>query len=563
MTTFRQNSTSLQEGIVTTAANSVLVSRIKKLTLTIFSVALLYFSVQLLRYHFLLVTFPYPLESFEGAMLVTTDLLLKGENPYALRNMPVAMNVYGINYHLLVFPFAKLWGSTFLVHRAISGFFLLLSCMLLFVILRRHQIDGIYCFSAVLILYASLLYRYTAVAKPDGPGFFLFLLSAYIVYLRRYSSWSLILSIILGVMAFYTKPYFVLSIPYLTAYLFFFVSKKKAIIYGSLGLVLLGVTVLIVNRVFETYFVNTFFNHINVATNELQQLQLQLEFFIMYNAGIFIILLTYTAISILDNRWEFSLRKITFPAMRRELATRLNLVDQEQPLIRVTFPFSLFCLLFSFGLFYFKLGRHVGNLMTYAYHLMTPFLLVYSYSFLNTPLRNDRWVKHRNRYNQWLFIPCVLISLSLLYSSASYLKNSPEWTDVEDWQQLERLTFSYDHILNSQVLVSLLLDQNKPVYDTGQTEFFQYSHYSSNWLEGWLIPNIDVSMQWAAYEKSINLAVRQEEFDAIIVTSREHRSYLAGLEEHYLMVDTIGVCMFHSAQCALLELWEPKTMNPE
>jgi len=104
------------------------------------------------------VTFPYPLESFEGAMLLTTRVLLHGENPYALANMPVAINVYGINYHLLVYPFARLWGSTFLVHRAVSAVFIWLSCILFFVILRRHKINPLYSLSAVLIWYASLLY---------------------------------------------------------------------------------------------------------------------------------------------------------------------------------------------------------------------------------------------------------------------------------------------------------------------------------------------------------------------------------------------------------------------
>jgi hypothetical protein len=531
----------------------------KKLILASFSVILLCFGIQLLRYHYLLVTFPYPLESFEGAMLLTTNLLLKGENPYALENMPVAINVYGINYHLLVYPFARLWGSTFLVHRALSAIFILLSCILFFVILRRHRINLLYSISAVLILYASLLYRYTAVAKPDGLGFFLFLLSAFIVYLMEYSTWSLVMSVFLGILAFYTKPYFVLSIPYLVSYLFLFVSKKKAIFYGALAFVLLITTAFMINHIFETYFVNTFFNHINVATNNFRQMTGQLGFFSLFYSGIILIFIVYFSLSVLDRVRSGELPGLGFDAIKKEFIKRIDLFSYEKPLIKIAFPFSLYCLILSFGIFYFKLGRHVGNIMTYAYHLITPFFLIYIFSLLDLPLKNVHLARRRDNYNYALLLPCILVSLYLLYSSATYLKDSAEWTDREDWRRIEQIMSSYKNIMNSQVLVSLLLKQNKPVYDTGQTEFFQHSHYRFRWLEGLLLPNADISRQWTEYENSIRQAVSHQEFDAIIIAPWEHRSYLDGIEKNYSMVDKVGVCMFHTAQCALLEIWEPKS----
>lgn len=540
------------------AATVASFSTAKKLILVFFSLILFYFGFQIIRYHYLLVTFPYPLESFEGAMLLTTNLLLKGENPYALENMPVAINVYGINYHLLVYPFARLWGSTFLVHRAVSAIFILLACVLFFVILRRHQVNILYSVSAVLILYASLLYRYTVVAKPDGLGFFLFLLSVFIVYLMGYSTWSLVISVVLGVLAFYTKPYFVLSIPYLAIYLFLFVSKKKAVFYGAFAFVLLLTTAFIINRVFETYFVNTFFNHINVATNDLGQLAEQLEFFTIFYSGILLILIVYSSLPVLDKVQSGAWQNLRNVRIKEELISRINLFGYDKPFIKTTFPLSLYCLILSFGLFYFKLGRHVGNIMTYAYHLITPFFLIYVFSLINVPLKNIHLAKRRDNYNYALLLPGILVSLYLLYTSATYLKDSREWTDIADWRRIEQITRSHKNIMNSQVLVSLLLDQNKPVYDTGQTEFFQYSHYSVKWLDGLLLSNDKISRQWNRYENSIRQAVSQQEFDAIIVTPREHRSYLRGIEQTYSLVDKIGVCMFHTAQCALLEIWEPK-----
>ncbi|HEX9386140.1 MAG TPA: hypothetical protein VF918_07465 [Anaerolineales bacterium] len=552
-----------QESTMNIAATIASFSTAKKLILGFFSLILFYFGIQLIRYHYLLVTFPYPLESFEGAMLLTTNLLLKGENPYALENMPVAINVYGINYHLLVYPFARIWGSTFLVHRAISAIFILLSCILFFIILRRHQVNVLNSFSAVLILYASLLYRYTAVAKPDGLGLFLFLLSIFIVSLMQYSTWSLVVSVVLGVLAFYTKPYFVLSIPYLVTYLFLFVSKKKAIFYGVLAFVLLITTAFMINQIFETYFVNTFFNHINVATNDFRQLTGQLELFSIFYSGIILIFIVSSSLSVLDKIQGGALQNLRLEILKKELINRINVFNYEKPFLQIAFPFSLYCFILSFGVFYFKLGRHVGNIMTYAYHLITPFFLLYVYSRLDVPLKSIHLIKRRDMYHYVILLPGILVSLYLLYSSATYLKDSPEWTDMKDWERVEQIMSSYKNIMNSQVLVSLLLEQNKPIYDTGQTEFFQYSHYSLTWLDGLLLPNADISRQWTRYEDAIGSAVREEEFDAIIVTPLEQRSYLQGFQEHYVMVDKIGVCMFHTGQCALLEVWEPKSSMPQ
>ena len=530
----------------------------KKITFIAFSLILLYFAIQLVRYHYLLVTYPYPLESFEGAMLLTTDLLLDGENPFALDRMPAAMNVYGINYHWVVYPFAKIWGSTFIVHRAVSAFFLLISCILFFVVIRRHGINLVYSISAVLLLYASLLYRYTPLAKPDSVGFFLFLLSVFIVYLMQYSTPSLLISGILGVAAFYAKPYFVLSVPYIALYLFLFISKKKALLYGIVAFLLFLGTAFFVNGIFETYFLNTLFNHVNVATNDIPHLQMQLEFFLIFYSGIFLILLACLLLFVLDKSPDAPWRNLKFETLRNELTKRIDVFRFDKPFITMAFPLSVFCLILSSLLFYFKLGRHHGNIMTYAYHLMTPFFLIYVFKLIDSPLKNPNLVKRRENYGYVLLMPCILLSLYLLYASASYLKDSPEWLASEEWWQIEQITTSHQNIMNSPVIVYLLVEQNKPVYDTGQTEFFQESHYPFEWLDAIFPSNSEISARWDEYEASIRSSVANKEFDAIIMESPEEYSFLQGFEDHYTRTDLLAICIFHTAQCTLLEVWEPK-----
>src|SRR4051812_8085724 len=85
----------------------------------IFAVALMYFAVRIVSYHCHLVNFPYPNTYREGALMTTTEALVRGKNPYALALQPQYTNVYGIVYPLFVWPWAKLFGISMVVHRIV------------------------------------------------------------------------------------------------------------------------------------------------------------------------------------------------------------------------------------------------------------------------------------------------------------------------------------------------------------------------------------------------------------------------------------------------------------
>ena len=62
---------------------------------------------------------PAPQEMREGAAVWLTRLLLEGRNPYSLTELPASTNVYGILYHLVVYPLARVFGNGFAVHRIV------------------------------------------------------------------------------------------------------------------------------------------------------------------------------------------------------------------------------------------------------------------------------------------------------------------------------------------------------------------------------------------------------------------------------------------------------------
>src|SRR5688572_6207305 len=67
-----------------------------------------------------IITAPGPMEYREGAIVATNAILMRGGDPYAIENLPVYMNTYGVGYNLVVLPFARMFGVGFATHRAVS-----------------------------------------------------------------------------------------------------------------------------------------------------------------------------------------------------------------------------------------------------------------------------------------------------------------------------------------------------------------------------------------------------------------------------------------------------------
>lgn len=107
---------------------------------TLLSIFLIGAAILLFAYHMRVITFPYPSEYREGSMIQTTNVLLNGENPYAIVNQPQDTNTYGIFYSIVCYPFAKISGSSLQLHRAVSGIFIFLSCLMVFLFawIKKH-----------------------------------------------------------------------------------------------------------------------------------------------------------------------------------------------------------------------------------------------------------------------------------------------------------------------------------------------------------------------------------------------------------------------------------------
>jgi hypothetical protein len=409
----------------------------------------------LFYYHFSIVSFPFQLEYREGAPLITTSILASGGNPYQLDSLPQHLNNYGIFYSLLCAPISKIFGNTFYLHRLISGIFILLTCVVVFLYSKRTKKTFHTQILLILLLYASLLFNQTPLSRPDSLGMFLFVLSLYLTDKFNYSFPILLLTTILGILAFYTKTFYLLTFPYISFYLFLFDSKKKGILFGVLSFSALIISLVIVEWVvMPGYTYNCFFNLMNATKFSIEHIVFQSKFYFISNfAALFILIVV--VILLLKNKFNAILIKI--------YSLKINISSVNKPLLNVKMPSEFVYLFLSVTIVILKLAGHTGAYMTYYYQLLSPFILLSTIWILNK-FEFDR------KYFGLLLVSNILIFIFIILPPIklnSVIKS--------DWGKINSIVEQNDIILNSPFIVSCLINHNKKIFDSGHSIYFVFS----------------------------------------------------------------------------------------
>jgi hypothetical protein len=301
-----------------------------------------------------------PLEYREGASLVSTQWLLNGQNPYSAQSLPAATNVYGILFNVCVYPWAWLFGNTFAVHRWVVAALLAGMCVLVYDILRRQGAGRWAAVPAVIVFYAILVSHYAVVARPDYLGMLLFLSCLYVTWRGRFSTPWLAVGMTLAILAFFTKPYFLLAIAIVPAYLFLQTSKLRGVIYFAIGIALSGLASLAIARMFPFYFYCTFTFHRIYTPLEWETWRHQFRDFSILHAG-FLALIVAGAV-----QW-----------LRRGGLSggRINLAHLEKPLLSGHVDFFAIALLLGFVAL-MHIGRNLGAYLIYFVQLLSPFVII-------------------------------------------------------------------------------------------------------------------------------------------------------------------------------------------
>jgi hypothetical protein len=453
------------------------------------------------------VFYPYQHEYREGAPLQVVRAFLDGKNPYSFGMQPAYTYVYGFLYPLLNTPISRTLGLTLANARIMSWLYAMAAAFLVFRFSRRAI--GSAALAGLLAVTFLFSDPERAIAQPEALGVLLLLGSMLIPLWGRFSPLSLSLGVLLSLLGFYTKPYYLIGLGYTAAYLFIFRSKGRAIVYFAGALAGLALSMALINRVFPAYLNDCFFHHQNVATYSFAHLVYQLKGYAARN--LFLLALASILVVVL-------LR----PVRDRQLG--LSLLDPCRPLVtgvRLNLYFEVSALVII-SLWLWKLGGHLGGGRgTYLNRMLSPVLVL----MVATRLGGRSW----SVWSKCAAVCCLLAFLGFAcrdqYALVRRLDGYRQQVAV-----LERVLADKQNVLNTPNTVSILLERGRPVYDSGQSVYFNSgdSAFARRYVYGDAVPEAQRN-----YLKDVNQKVQSKFFDAVLVPPWEPWNIPKMLSSYY------------------------------
>lgn len=496
-----------------------------------------------ISYHFTLITSPIQQEYREGAQVILSRDFIQGVFPYSFASVPLDTNPYGVLYLIISYIPAKLFGSTFLVHRTLSGIFLIASLLILFAVLQKNKVGYSLSIATLSLVYLSFLYGSTPLSRPDALGELLFLAAVFIPYLKKFSYPSLFFSCALLFLILFTKLYFATGFFIVFLYLFIFISKKKAFVYGSLFSIFFISWISICFLFFDVY-INQVIGSMAKATNLSNTvLRLQLNFYLVTYMLIFILAITVIIRSYTCQR-NYNQSNSLLNAL-----SSLNLTAFNRPLLSAEISYLSFGSLITFVLLSLIWGRSDGGWMGYFYQLLSPFLLLRIALLFNNNI---------SQLGALIFLVNSGLFFGLYFTSQSALK------DDKDWGKIRGLIESHQNIYGSAAVSGILTQSGKQIHDTGLSLGSWASIYKPFGLEEYFHDrNEAIQKANDRYCDEILRRIDARWFDLVLMYGASIAFKESDLESRGYRKDSVIPISFpHNFQNYHLSVWTPKSKPP-
>lgn len=472
----------------------------------------------LLVLHVRMILSPAPQEMREGAIIWITRLLLEGRNPYALSELPASTDAYGIVYHLVVLPFARVFGNGYTVHRAVSAAAIAGACALLYRLLRRERTDRVLAAVGVMLFYASSLYFVAPLARPDGLGVLFCIASITWLFTDDLTPRRFLMGLTFAILALLTKVYLAFP-PFVAAlYVFVFVSPKRGLIYGVAAMAAASAVLLIMTAFYPAYISVSLIDNMNSSTYyDVDHMKRQTLDWLSYSLP-----LTVGLAAVL-------FRAAASGSLVRGLRTRPS-------------PFA-FASAVNAVVFFAVFAGHPGAHMTYLFHLVTPLLIV----AVLPQLGEESWVR-----------ALVVVALPIAFvANAHYFPLTFDRfrTAEATAAQLTDVIRSHAHVLGSTEVAGEIALAGQRVFDSGHSQYFGTAASDHRWPG--LAPADLLRARWDSFLNEIDTGITGERFDLIIRSRRPGLIPSALVAEHYVRVATVDVDFPWGAQRWPVDLWEP------
>lgn len=469
--------------------------------------------------HVRMIVSPAPQEMREGGIIWITRLLLEGRNPYAIKELPAGANVYGIFYHLVVLPFARVFGNGYMVHRFVSALAIGGACVLLYQALRRERTDPLLAAVGTMLFYASSVYFVAPLARPDGLGVLLAMASMTLLFRDHVTPIQFAMGLVFSLFALLTKIYFAYPLFIMAAYVFLFVSRWRGLLYGLSGVAASIAVLLAMTAFFPAYITVSIVANVNTETfYDADHMRQQTLDWLRYSLPLAVALVLAIAHALRVRSWADVLRR------------RPNIF--------------VFASVVNAAVFFEWLGGHPGAHMTYLFHLVTPALML----ALLPRVGRTAW-------------PRTLVAAALPIAFALNAHYFPltfhRFTAAEGtFAKLSAAIDAHRDVLGSTEIAGPLALAGRPVVDSGHSQYFGDAAIERP-VPG-LLPASVVRARSDALLAEISEGIRSQHFDLIVRSRRPGLIPSDLVAEHYVKTGAFDVDFPWGAQRWPLDLWEPK-----
>lgn len=491
------------------------------------------------------VWYRYPNELRELVNIKTAATFAQGENPFSVDSLDLPNSmlfyVYSFLAPLLGGFLIRLTGldaslAMYLLHFLYSS----VGIWLIALIVRKHTRSWLLLLLSVYLAH-SLFWRYTNVtAFPDALGVLALIAMMYLIELHDGKKYTLPLLVLLSVLLFYTKEYFVIA-GASVALFYFFTDRRKMRKYLLFTVISGIVSLAIVDRVFPLYFTET-------VVYLSPYLDSGLVESLKYSFGQFIDILIrfptlfFFAIAAIVYRMLTAMKDTG--SVPSAVKTILGKATRSFPAIHAAIAFL--------ALIY--LGCNKGTYLWYHLQLLMPAVLPLGIIAMDRAVRllNAFFAENKIRSSDawlWLSALCVLCASLLLTTSNDTPLFSPR--ERRKWDDTYRLVaaFPQDSVLLPSYLAYPRLEDGGFQYDWGHNEYISqeaYGRWKKSAVEQKLFPfGEKVYTAFKKQEELILERIRNREYALIVnpvnlshnVVLGNNERFAETLAAHYVQSD--------------------------
>lgn len=441
---------------------------------------------------YMIITYIHPEEFREMNGVAVAKYFAEGKNPYSKAlldcELPILTNVYGFLAPLLWAPFVKLFdvlgGVPALPVCQILSVLLQISGTVFFYKAARNKVQSKALSSLATFFFFSCYWRYLAWggAFPDQLGM-LFLAILLFISTRDDLNhmWNPISYVILIILMFYTKQYFILVIPAVFFYLFENAGFKKALTFAVEGLAVGIASIILVDLVFPLYFPESFPITQGSTIPLSFSWPLSQLLYLSTKRYLYFVLMSLVAIAV-----------VIYQIVKKQ---DIDSIDKSLGLngAILTLPFVIF------------IARNDGTYYTYFLQLWIPFVILLGMDMTSRILR---YLFSENRNNLGIRTKrCIVIVMTLLlvystYSVRWFIISRPEnRAQAADWQEIYSLLDEYSvqgDILVPPFLTNYTLANDIYAYDYGHAEYntvTSYNAWKNSGLYSFLFPETGIILE--------------------------------------------------------------------